>query len=136
MAVAVPATPFADLHGKLSQTDKIIFRVRDGILQAYAVKNPYSGKPTEAQKQRRNVFKDLNQQAKAIYADPEQRAIWQERFVAFTSTRKYKKQLAKYIAEHRAPSRFPAIAVPKSERTPKPPTTLYGFILSSLAHRA
>ena len=134
MAVAIPATPLADLHGKLSQTDKIVFRVRDGILQAYAIKNPYSGKPSEAQAQRRNTFKNLNQQAKAIYADPEQRAIWQERFVAYTSTREYKKQLARYIAEKRAPSRFPAIPVPQSERTPKPPTTLYGFILSTLSH--
>ena len=133
MAVAVTANPFADVHGKLNKTDRTIYRVRDGILQAYSVKHPYHGKPTAAQKQQRTSFKSLNAQVKAIYDDPEQKALWQARFEAFISTRQYKKQLQQYIAEKRAPSRIPAIFVPQSVRTPKPPTTLYGFILSSLA---
>ena len=130
MAVAVTANPFADVRGKLAKTDKNIFRVRDGILQAYAVKHPWRGKPSEAQKQQRNSFKNLNAQAKAIYNDPVQKALCQARFDALIRTRAYKKQLQQYIAEHRSPQPVPYIPMPK---TPKPPTTLYGFIIASLA---
>ena len=41
--------PIADIHGALRRGDKVIFRVRDGIQQAYVVKRPYRDEPSEAQ---------------------------------------------------------------------------------------
>ena len=125
--------PIADIHGALSSGDKVVFRVRDGIQQAYIVKHPYEGEPSRAQAAQRSKFKTLTQQVKAIYADPAQLAEWQARFEAYTSTRSYKSQLNRYLAQAREPQSIPAVLIPKSLRIPKPPTTLYGFILSSLS---
>lgn len=66
MAKINPSSPIADIHGALQRGDKVVYRVRDGVQQAYIVKHPYEGKPA-------------------------------------------------------------------AQRTPKPPTTLYGFILSELS---
>ncbi len=125
--------PIADIHGALRRGDKVIFRVRDGIQQAYVVKRPYRDEPSEAQTKARADFKALTAQVKAIYADPAQLAEWQARFEAYTSTRSYKSQLNRYLAQAREPQSIPAVLIPKSLRIPKPPTTLYGFILSSLS---
>ena len=108
--------------------------VRDGIQQAYIVKHPYEGEPSRAQAAQRSKFKTLTQQGKAIYADPEQLNEWKNRFSAYTSTRAYKKALERYLAQSREPQRVPAVLIPDENKAPKPPTTLYGFILSSLAH--
>ena len=137
MAKINPATHLADIRGALRRGDKVVYRVRDGVQQAYIVKHPYEGKPTEAQAQNRRSFKSLTQQVKAVYADPVQLAEWQARFEAFTSTRKYKSQLNRYIREQRERSLANPLSTfhfrPAADRTPKPPTTLYGFILSTLA---
>ena len=125
--------PIADIHGAFRRGDKVIFRVRDGIQQAYIVKHPYTGKPSEAQSAQRDKFKTLTQQVKAIYADPEQLNEWGTRFERYTSTRAYKSALQRYLAQARTPQRIPAVLIPKENKVPKPPTTLYGFILSTLA---
>ena len=89
MAKINPSSPIADIHGALQRGDKVIYRVRDGVQQAY------------------------------------------------TSTRKYKSQLNRYIREQRERSLANPLSTfhfrPAAKRTPKPPTTLYGFILSTLA---
>ncbi len=136
MALTAPATPIADIHGQLSKTDKIVFRVRDGIMQSYAVKNPYHGKPTEAQTRQRNKFAQITAQLKTIYDDPEQLELWQQRFKKYIDSRTFKKQFRQYLAEQKAPAHTPSVVIPKALRTPKPPTTLYGFIFASLADNA
>ena len=140
MAKINPSSPIADIHGALQRGDKVVYRVRDGVQQAYIVKHPYEGKPTEAQTASRQSFKSLTQQVKAVYADPVQLADWQARFEAYTSTRKYKAQLNRYIREQRERSLANPLSTfhfrPASKRTPKPPTTLYGFILSELSKAA
>jgi len=133
MAVVNNTHPIADIHGAFRKGDKVVFRVRDGIQQAYIIKHPFTEEPSQAQKQHRAKFKNLNQQAKAIYADPEQRAEWQARFEAFVSTRQYKAALRRYLQQAREAHAIPAIFIPASLRAPKPPTTLYGFILSTLS---
>ena len=137
MAKINPSSPIADIHGALQRGDKVVYRVRDGVQQAYIVKRPYEGKPTAKQTQARTAFKDLTQQVKAIYADPVQLAEWQARFEAYTSTRKYKSQLNRYIREQRERSLANPLSTfhfrPAAQRTPKPTTTLYGFILSELS---
>ena len=80
MAKINPATPIADIHGALQRGDKVVYRVRDGVQQAYIFKHPYGDEPSEAQAQNRRSFKSLTQQVKAIYADPVQLAEWQARF--------------------------------------------------------
>ena len=137
MAKINPAPHLADIRGALRRGDKVVYRVRDGVQQAYIVKHPYEGKPTEAQAKNRLSFKSLTQQVKAVYADSVQLAEWQARFEAYTSTRKYKDQLNRYIREQRERSLANPLSTfhfrPAADRTPKPPTTLYGFILSTLA---
>ena len=130
MATVNYTNPIEDVHGKLAKHDKVIFRTRNGIRHAYVVKNPYEGKPSDKQTAARSSFRDLTQRVKAIYADPAQLALWQQRFNDLISSRAYQKQLRQYLAQQRTPSPIPYIPQPK---VPKPPTTLYGFILSSLA---
>ena len=130
MATVKYIHPISEITGKLAKGDKVIHRTRNGVQEAYVITHPYEGEPSEAQRQQRSRFYSINQQAKSIYADPAQRAEWQARFEAFISTREYRKALEAYLAQQRAPQRIPYI--PK-QKIPKPPTTLYGFILSSLS---
>lgn len=133
MAKVTTITPIADIRGALRRGDKVIFRVRDGIQQSYVVKHPYKGNGTAAQKAARSTFRDLTQQVKAIYADPQQLAEWQKRFDRLRASRQYRKALTNYINYIRTPQEAPYIPVPKALRPIKPPTTLYGFILSTLS---
>lgn len=136
MAVVNNTNPIANIHGALAKGDKVIYRVRDGVQQAYVVKHPYDGDPTEKQTQARQSFKNLTQQVKAIYADPDQLAEWQDKFLKLTKTRAYRKALAKYLAYKREPQHIPYQVLPKHLQPQKPPTTLYGFILSELSKAA
>ena len=122
--------PIADMHGKLAEGDKVVFRTRNGMRHAYAIKHPYKGKPSVKQSAARASFREITQQIKAVYANPEQLADWQARFMQFISTPSYKRQLARYMEQQRAPQPVPYIPQPK---LPKPPTTLYGFIFSTLS---
>lgn len=131
MALVNYTNPIADMHGKLAEGDKVVFRTRNGIRHAYAIKHPYKGEPSEKQTSARTSFRDLTQQVKAIYADPAQLAEWQTRFYELISTPAYKRQLARYMEQQNAPKPIPYIPQPK---LPKPPTTLYGFIFSTLSH--
>ena len=134
MARITPVHPISDIHGAFRQGDKVIFRMRDGVQHAYVVKHPYQGPATAAQKEARNTFRDLTQQVKAIYADPQQLAEWRTRFETYLASRDFRKAYDRYIAQSREPQRVPYI--PAAERAPKPPTTLYGFILSSLSKQS
>ncbi|MBR0296563.1 MAG: hypothetical protein IJQ95_04140 [Paludibacteraceae bacterium] len=133
MAKVTTITPIADIRGALRRGDKVIFRVRDGIQQSYVVKHPYKGNGSDAQKAARSTFRDLTQQVKAIYADPQQLAEWQKRFDRLRASRQYRKALTNYINYIRTPQEAPYIPIPKDLRPTKPPTTLYGFILSTLS---
>lgn len=131
MAKITPTHPISDIHGAFRQGDKVIFRMRDGIQHAYIVKHPYEGPYTEAQKAARSTFRNLTQQVKAIYANPEQLAEWRARFETFISSRQYKTAFERYLRQEHEPQRVPYVAAAK--RFPKPPTTLYGFIISTLS---
>lgn len=133
MAKITTISPIADIRGAMRKGDKVVFRVRDGIQQAYIVKHPYEGEGSPAQQAARHSFRDLTQQVKAIYADPEQLNAWRTRFEQYKSSRQYKKALTKYIDYIRLPQEAPYIAIPKELRPVKPPTTLYGFIISTLS---
>ena len=130
MALVKFITPIADITGKLAKDDKVIHRTRNGVPEAYVVRHPYTGKPSEKQAAARNTFRELTAQVKAIYADPVQLADWQARLLAYASTRQYRKALEAYLAQQRAKKRIPYIP---AQKLPKPPTTLYGFIFSSLS---
>ena len=136
MAIITTAHPISEIHGAFRKGEKVVFRMRDGVQQAYVVKHPYKGKPSEAQAQQRSKFQLCTQQIKAIYADPAQRQQWQDRFDAYTSSPAYRKQMERYLRQSREPQHIPAVPLPQSLRTRKPPTTLYGFILSSLTHNS
>jgi hypothetical protein len=112
MAKVSNANPVAGISGKLTKSDKVIFRVKDGVQQAYVVTKPYEGPPSEAQKNNRSRFKELTQQVKAIYADPQQLETWTQRFETHKASKAY---------------------VSAINRGRKTPTTLYGFIFSSLS---
>lgn len=133
MAKITTINPIADIRGAMRKGDKVIYRIREGIQQAYIVKHPYEGDGSPAQKAARSTFRDLTQQVKAIYADPQQLAQWQKRFDQLRASRQYRKALTNYINYIRTPQEAPYIPVPKALRPIKPPTTLYGFILSSLS---
>ena len=130
MALVKFITPIADMTGKLAKDDKVIHRTRNGIQEAYVVVHPYTGEPSDKQIAARNTFRERTAQVKAIYADPVQLADWQARWQAYISTKQYRKALDAYLAQQRTPQHIPYIPTPK---LPKPPTTLYGFILSSLS---
>ena len=40
MAKINPSSPIADIHGALQRGDKVVYRFRDGVHQAYIVKPP------------------------------------------------------------------------------------------------
>ena len=108
MAKIKNANPIASIHGKLAKADKVIYRVKDGVQQAYVVKNPYMGPPSEAQSKNRNAFRERTQQIKAIYSNPTLLDAWKKRFKEYRASDDYAQKEKKN-------------------------TTLYGFIMSSLA---
>jgi hypothetical protein len=130
MASVNYTNPIADMHGKLAKTDKVVFRTRNGVKHAYAIKHPHDDNWSDKQIAARASFADVANQVKNIYADPEQLASWRARFEQLIATRAYRKQLEQYLAQQNAPAPVPYIPQPK---LPKPPTTLYGFIFSSLS---
>ena len=132
MATVNYTNPISDVHGKLAANDKVIFRTRNGVRHAYVVKHPHTGNWSDKQVASRTSFRELTQQVKAIYADPAQLELWRSRFMRLISSSKYKHQLRLYLAQKTAPAPVPYIPQPK---VPKPPTTLYGFIMSSLAQQ-
>ena len=122
--------PIADIHGKLAKTDEVVFRTRNGVKHAYVIQHPHGDKWSDKQTAARASFADFAKQIKAIYADPEQLNQWRTRFEQLIATPAYKKQLRKYLMQQNAATPVPYIPQPK---IPKPPTTLYGFIFSSLS---
>ena len=128
--------PIADIHGALSRSDKVVFRVRDGIQQAYIVKHPYEGEPSRAQAAQRSKFKTLTQQVKAIYADPEQLNEWKNRFSAYTSTPAYKKALERYLASPANRNVYlPSLSLMRTKPPNRPPrSTVSSSQLSPITH--
>lgn len=135
MASVTYTAPVAGLHGKLKKRDRTVFRTRNGVQQAYAIKRHYNRKPTELQAPARSAFSDLAKQVKAIYADPVQLAEWTARWEELISSRSYKIRLTRYLKQQQAIRNRPIMPIIKEARLPKPPTTLYGFIMSSLAKK-
>ena len=135
MASVTYSAPVTGLHGKLKKKDRTVFRTRNGVQQAYALKRHYNRKPTELQAPARAAFSDLAKQVKAIYANPVQLAEWTARWEELISSRSYKIRLTRYLKQQQAIRNRPIMPIIKEERLPKPPTTLYGFIMSSLAKK-
>ena len=125
MAKVTPASPFESLSGKLSSTEHIVMRTRNGRTQAYAIQHPYSGPLAESRKQAINAFSQAVKQCKAEMSDPNRLAYWQDRYAA------YRKAANKSLA--RANTQFfdlPTDA-PTSAKE-KYYSTLRGFIIAQL----
>ncbi|MCR5050932.1 MAG: hypothetical protein K6A36_07605 [Paludibacteraceae bacterium] len=125
MAKVTPSSPFESLSGKLSSTEHIVMRTRNGRIQAYAIRNPYTGPLAEGRKQAISAFAQAVKQCKVEMSDPDRLAYWQGRFT------EYRKAANKSLA--RANTQFfdlPADA-PSSAKE-KHYTTLRGFIIAQL----
>ena len=130
MAKVNYTNPIADMHGKLARTDKVIYRTRNGVQHAYVIKHPRNKHWSDKQTATRASFAELTQQVKAVYADPQLLEQYRTQFVRLINSSAYKRQLRNYLAQQATPTPVPYLPQPKF---PKPPTTLYGFIFSSLA---
>ena len=107
---------FTSISGKLSKDSNITTRTRNGIPHAYEIRNPYTGDPTQLQRNQRNTFAEAVVQATAILSDPQQRKEWQSRYDA------YRQQITQS---------------PYSDNLPfnakgRPYSTLRGYIIASL----
>lgn len=70
MARTTLSHPFDTMSGKLTRTDKIILRTRNGNTHAYAIRNPYKG-PVAPERQRTlDAFASAVAQAKNILTTP------------------------------------------------------------------
>ena len=119
MAYVEPSLPFDHFRGRLSSSERIIMRTRNGKTHAYAVKNPYKGPISENRKPIISAFSQAVSQCKTEMTDPERLAYWQDRY------NQYCKQAG------RNPSRANIRFVGSS--SPKFYTTLRGFIIASLS---
>ena len=88
MAKIELATPFDEISGKLSSTERIVMRTRYGRTHAYAIRHPFRGPFTEKQKTVINAFYEAARQCKIEMADPERLAFWQERYAQYTKLAK------------------------------------------------
>ena len=119
MAKVIPATPFEQISGKLSANERIVFRVRYGKMEAYAVQNPYKGKPSANRQKSINAFAQAVTRAKSEMSDPDRLTYWQQQYAQYCAE----------ITKH-APSQA-SIA-----RGTKTYSTLRGYIIAQLAKHA
>ena len=96
MANYVPIAPVDYLTGKLNKKDKTVFRqkfardshgavIRPMKKEVYVIQNPRDWKKnpaTGAEKQKQDRWAEACAKTKAILHDPEQRALWQQRWQA------------------------------------------------------
>ena len=71
--------PFDDLRGKVSSTDEIYFRKRNGKLFSVRLQHPRK-KFTAKEKGLHTSFGEISKRASAIAKDPEQAALFMEGF--------------------------------------------------------
>lgn len=90
MAKVIPATPFEQISGKLSANERIVFRVRYGKMEAYAVQNPYKGKPSANRQKSINAFAQAVTRAKSEMSNPDHLAYWQQQYA------KYRAEISKH----------------------------------------
>ena len=125
MAKVITASPFDSLSGKLSSSERIVMRTRNGRVHAYAIQHPYTGPLAESRKQAINAFAQAVKQCKVEMSDSDRLMYWKERYVA------YRKAANKSLS--RANIQFfnlPADA-PTSAKE-KYYSTLRGFIIAQL----
>ena len=83
MAKVIPATPFEQISGKLSANERIVMRVRYGKMEAYAVQNPYKGKPSANRQKSINAFAQAVKQAATEMSDSDRLAYWQQQYAQY-----------------------------------------------------
>ncbi len=115
------ATPFDELSGKFSKTDRIVMRTRYGRTEAYAYRHSYKGPISENRKPIISAFSDAVKQCKSEMTDPERLAFWQERYAQYTK-----------LAKRNTPKANKQFI---GTKTDKYYLTLRGFIIASLSAR-
>ena len=123
MASVIPASPFESISGKLSSKERIVMRVRNGRMHAYAIQNPYTGPLAESRKRAISAFAEAVKQCKAEMSDPERLAYWEGLYA------EYKKLAAKNL--NRANRRFFG-EESNAAKQEKYYSTLRGFIIAQL----
>lgn len=113
------ATPFDEISGKLSSTERIVMRTRYGRTEAYAYRHPYSGPISENRKPIIKAFTNAVKQCKTEMNDAERLAYWQGRYTQY-------KKLARRNPK-KANTQF------LGTNTDKYYLTLRGFIIASLS---
>ena len=119
MAHVEPALPFDHFKGKLSRSERIVMRTRNGRTHAYAILNPYTGPLAESRKRAISTFSEAVRLCKTEMTDPDRLAYWQDRYI------QYRKAANKYIV--RANTKF--LGAPSDKYY----STLRGFIIASLS---
>ena len=119
MAHVEPALPFDHFKGKLSRSERIVMRTRNGRTHAYAILNPYTGPLAESRKRAISTFSEAVRLCKTEMSDSDRLAYWQDRYI------QYRKAANKYIV--RANTKF--LGAPSDKYY----STLRGFIIASLS---
>ena len=119
MAHVEPALPFDHFNGKLSRSERIVMRTRNGRTHAYAILNPYTGPLAESRKRAISTFSEAVRLCKTEMTDPDRLAYWQDRYI------QYRKAANKHIV--RANTKF--LGTPSDKYY----STLRGFIIASLS---
>ena len=119
MAHVELALPFDHFKGKLSRSERIVMRTRNGRTHAYAILNPYTGPLAESRKRAISTFSEAVRLCKTEMTDPDRLAYWQDRYV------QYRKAANKHIV--RANTKF--LGTPSDKYY----STLRGFIIASLS---
>ena len=119
MAHVEPALPFDHFKGKLSRSERIVMRTRNGRTHAYAILNPYTGPLAESRKRAISTFSEAVRLCKTEMTDPDRLAYWQDRYI------QYRKAANKHIV--RANTKF--LGTPSDKYY----STLRGFIIASLS---
>ena len=119
MAHVEPALPFDHFNGKLSRSERIVMRTRNGRTHAYAILNPYTGPLAESRKRAISTFSEAVRLCKTEMTDPDRLAYWQDRYI------QYRKAANKHIV--RANTKF--LGTPSDKYY----STLRGFIIASIS---
>lgn len=119
MAHVEPALPFDHFKGKLSRSERIVMRTRNGRTHAYAILNPYTGPLAESRKRAISTFSEAVRLCKTEMTDPDRLAYWQDCYI------QYRKAANKHIV--RANTKF--LGAPSDKYY----STLRGFIIASLS---
>ena len=119
MAKIELATPFDEMSGKLSSTERIVMRTRYGKTHAYAIRHPFRGPFSANQQTTINAFAQAVKQCKLEMSDPERLAYWQNRYA----------QYDKFAKRNLVKANMQFIGT----KTDKYYVSLRGFIIASLS---